>query len=93
MYTTYCLMVIYPHTKICYAYVKKEDDLASLKFRLKLYNFNIKVKGQGHTEVMNVSDTSYKGDTLMCQTMYDYVKGKRNVPRTQSHIMNPRNLI
>ena len=33
-----------------------------------------KVKGQGHTEVLNVCDTSYHGDTLMCQIWYDIVK-------------------
>ena len=40
-------------------------------------NFDIEVKGQGHTEFMNVCDTSYHGDTLTCQTKYDYVKGQQ----------------
>ena len=28
------------------------------------YNFNIKVIAQGHTEVINVRETLYRGDTL-----------------------------
>ena len=42
------------------------------------YNFDIKVNGQGHTEFMNVRNTSYHGDTLTCQTKYDYVKGQKS---------------
>ena len=42
------------------------------------YNFDIKVKGQGHTEFKNVHDTSYHCDTLKCQTKYDYVKGQKS---------------
>ena len=38
------------------------------------YDFDIEVKGQGRTEFMNVSDTSYHGNILTCQTNYDYVK-------------------
>ena len=30
-------------------------------------NSDIEVKVQGHTELMNICDTSYHGDTLMCQ--------------------------
>ena len=30
--------------------------------------FDNDVKGQGHTEVMIVNNTSYYGDTLKCQT-------------------------
>ena len=40
------------------------------------HNFDIEVKGQGHTEFMNVGDTLYHGDTLTWQTKYDYVKGQ-----------------
>ena len=47
---------------------KSEHDLAILKFMVKIYKFDIEVKGQGHIEVMNVQNTSYYGDTLMCQT-------------------------
>ena len=39
-------------------------------------NFNIDVKGLRHTECMNVHNTLYHGDTLTCQTKYDYVKDK-----------------
>ena len=35
------------------------------------------VKGQGHTEFMDVCDTLYHGDTLACQTKYDYVKDQK----------------
>ena len=48
--------------------LKSKDDLVSVKFMVKIYNFDIEVKRQGHTEVMNASDTLYNGDTLMCQT-------------------------
>ena len=41
---------------------------------------DIEIKGQGHTEFMNVGDTSYHGDTLKCQTKYDYVKGQTRGP-------------
>ena len=40
-------------------------------------NFDIEVKGQGHTEFMNARDTLYHGDKLTCQTKYDYVKGQK----------------
>ena len=39
--------------------------------------FDIEINGQGHTEFMNVSDTSFHGDTITCQTKYDYVKGQK----------------
>ena len=42
------------------------------------YNFDIEVKGQGHAEFMNVRNTSYHGDTLKCQTKYNYVKGQKS---------------
>ena len=37
------------------------------------YNFDIEVK------VINVRDTLYHGDTLTCQTKYDYVKGQKSL--------------
>ena len=40
------------------------------------YNFDIEVKGQGHTEFMNVCDTSYHSDTLMCQQRMTMLKDK-----------------
>ena len=35
-------------------------------------------KGQGHTDFMNVRDTSYHDDILTCQTKYDYVKRQKS---------------
>ena len=77
MYTTSCLMVIHPYAKIWYAYVKEQRHFARLKFMVKI-NFDIEVKGQGHTEFMNVRDSSYHDDTLTCETKYDYVKGQKS---------------
>ena len=47
---------------------KSKDDLARLKFMVKIQNFDTEVKDQGHTEVMNVCNIVYHGDTFMCQT-------------------------
>ena len=63
-------MVIHPYAKIWYAYVKEQKHITRLKSMGK-YNFDIEVKGQGHTEFMNVPDTSYHGDTVTRQTKYD----------------------
>ena len=43
-------------------------------------NFDIEVKGQGHTELMNVRDISYHGYTctLRCQTKYDYLEWQKS---------------
>ena len=41
-------------------------------------DFDIEIKGQGHTEFMNVRDTSYHGDTFTCQTKYNFVKGQKS---------------
>ena len=43
------------------------------------YEFDLKVKVQGRISIMNVRDTLYHGDTLKCQTKYDYVKGQKNL--------------
>ena len=43
------------------------------------HNFDIEVNGQGHTESMNVRDTSHYGNTLACQTKYDYSKGHKKL--------------
>ena len=37
------------------------------------------VIGQGHTELMNVRDESYHGDTLTSQTKFDFVKGQQKL--------------
>ena len=56
---------------------KSKDDLARLK-NGENTNFDIEVKGQGHTAVRNVRNTLYHGETLTCQTYYDYVKGQKS---------------
>ena len=43
---------------------KSKYDLAHTKLWWN-YNFDIKFKGQGHKEVMNVCDTLSHGGTLM----------------------------
>ena len=48
------------------AYVKEQS-----KFMVKIYNFDIEAKGQGHTEIMKICYTLSNGDTLMCQIRYD----------------------
>ena len=52
------------------------------------YNFDIEIKVQGHTEFMNVRDTSYHGDTLTSQTKYDYVKGQKKNLRSEHKAMS-----
>ena len=52
--------------------------------------FDIEIKGQGHTKVIDVRDTSYHGKTLTFQTKYEYVV--EVVAQTQSHVINPINL-
>ena len=42
------------------------------------FKFDLENKDKGHTEFMNVHDTSSHGDTPMCQTWYANVKAKRS---------------
>ena len=57
----------------------------------KIYDFDLEVKGQGHTEVMMVPDTSSHGDTPMCQIWYTYVKEQRSYsPDTNLHRQTDR---
>ena len=42
---------------------------------------------------MDIFDTSFKGDKLMCQIQYHYVKGQKVVVRTQNNVKNPVNKI
>ena len=51
-----------PICHIWYAYVKEQRHLARLKSMIQKNNSDIEVKGQGHTELLNVRDTSYHGD-------------------------------
>ena len=60
-----CLIAIRPCAKFGMHISKSKDDLAQTQIRGDKYNFDIEVKGQGHTEVMNVCDTLSHGDTLV----------------------------
>ena len=55
------------------------------------YNFDIEVKVQGHTEVINVCNTSYH--TIMPNIEWLRKRTKKAVTRTQSHVISPINLI
>ena len=57
--------------------MSKSKDILPDSNSLWKYNFDIEVKGQGHTEFMTVCDTSYHGDTPTCITKYDYAKGQK----------------
>ena len=68
-----------PMCQIWYAYVKEERRSCPYTNSWWKYNFDdIEAKDQGHTEVMNVCYTSSHGDTLMCQTWYDYIKVQKS---------------
>ena len=58
--------------------MSKSKDILPDSNPWKKFNFDIEIKGQGHTEFMNVRDTQYHGDTLMCQAKNDYVKGQKS---------------
>ena len=68
-------MVIHPYAKISYAYVKEQRHFARLKFMVQ----NIILILRSKVKVINVCDTFYHGDTLTCQTKYDYVKGQKSL--------------
>ena len=57
MYTTCCLMVIYPCAKFGILMTKIKHDLAQTQIHSEKIIL-IEAIGQGHTEVMNVSYTS-----------------------------------
>ena len=64
-------MLSHGYTPICQnleCLVKEQRRFCQTQIHIGKYNFDIGVKGQSHTEVMNVRDTSYHGDTLTCQT-------------------------
>ena len=67
MYTTCCLMVMYPCAKFVMPMSKSKDYLAKTQFQFENINFDIEVKNQGYIEVMNICNTSSHGDTIMCQ--------------------------
>ena len=47
--------------------MSKSKDILPDSNPWRIYNFDIEIKGQGHTEFMNVHDRPYYGDTPMCQ--------------------------
>ena len=48
--------------------------------------FYLEVKGQGHTEVINIRDTSSHSDTPICQIWYAYLKEQSSYgPDTNLH--------
>ena len=47
------------------AYSKEQRLFSQKQIHGENINFDIQVKGQGHTEVLNVCNTSPHGDTLM----------------------------
>ena len=69
---------------------KSKDDLAQTQIRGDKYNFDIEVKGQGHTEVMNVCETLYPMVIHSCDKYaLTMSKEKKAVAQTQSHVKNP----
>ena len=58
---TCCLIV--KHQRAGMPISKNRDDLAEIKQK---HNFDIRVKCHGHTDVINVYDTSSYADLLMC---------------------------
>ena len=57
--------------------MSKSKDILPDSNSLWKYNFDIEVKGQGHTKFMTVCVTSNHGDTPACITKYDYAKGQK----------------
>ena len=57
--------------------MSKSKDILPDSNSLWKYNFDIEIKGQGHTEFMNV--TSYHGDTLTCKTKDNKVRPEHKV--------------
>ena len=66
MYTT-CVIVIHPYARaktFCQTQIHGENIILILRSKVK---------------VINVRDTLYHGDTLTCQTKYDYVKRQKSL--------------
>ena len=88
MFTICCLIVI-PYARIWYAYVKGQRHLARLKSMVKIQFWYWGQRSRSY----RVQDTSYHGDTLTCQTKYDYVTGQKSgVLNTKPYVINPINL-
>ena len=69
MYTTCCLMVIFRMP------ISKSKDILPDS----IHGENIILILRSEVKVINVRDTLYHGDTLTCQTKYDYVKGQKSL--------------
>ena len=78
-------MVIHPYAKIWYAYVKEQRHF----FQTQIHG---KVKGQGHTEFMNVCDTLTMVIHSCAEQSLTMSKDKKAKAWTQSHVINPINL-
>ena len=66
---------------------KSEDILPD-----SIHGENIILILRSKVKVINVRDTLYHGDTLMCQTKYDYVKGQKSLVLNTKQCHNPINL-
>ena len=55
-----------------------KEQRGSYQSQIHDENFDIEVKGQGHTEIINVCDTLYHGDKLTCYIKNDFVKGQKS---------------
>ena len=94
MYTTCylsCYVVIQPYAKIWYDYVRERRRSFQTQIHGENINFDIEVKGQGHTEVINVRYTLYHGNHSRAKHSMNMSKEKK-LARTQSHVINPINL-
>ena len=61
----------------------------------KAYKFDLEVKVQGRIRIMNVPDTSSRGDRPICQIWYDNVKANRSYrvgheDMTKAYKLDPR---
>ena len=62
---------------------KSEDDLAATHIHGGNIDFDIEVKCQGHTEVIDIRDTSSHMPNMVC-----LCQRTKNVAGTQSHVIN-----
>ena len=80
-----------PKCQICYAYVKEQRRSCTDINSWWKYNFDIEVKSQCPTEVMNVAHCSMVKHSLAKYGM-TMLKDQKAVVRTQKHAINPFNL-
>ena len=67
MYATHRLMVIHPCAKYGKPMLNEKKDMRRTQNKEKPYKFDHEVNFQGRYWIMNVRDTSFHGDTPMCQ--------------------------